>query len=300
MQLKGPDFQKNTRITFVGHSTTLIEMSGVRVLTDPVIRDKFRLLRRRNRVCTKCIDIGSLDAVVLSHMHFDHMDYPSLRMVPREVPIIAPIGAGRYLRRKVGHDVVEMKVGQSVRIGEVEIHATPSLHDSGFYWPLWYPKGVLSFMFVGSQTVFFIGDTALFDDLRDVGRDFGIDVAMLPVWGCGPYLRGHHMTPSEAAEALSMLSPRMGIPIHWGTVHPVGPVWKKMAFLTDPPHLFAREAARRAPMTEVRILAPGDSTVIGSPAAGDSFLEKLGLHEAWAQPRLARRVVGSRESLARS
>jgi L-ascorbate metabolism protein UlaG (beta-lactamase superfamily) len=287
MQPKGPDFHKNTTITFVGHSTTLIEMSGVRVLTDPIFRDKFRFLRRRNRVCTKCIDTGSLDAVVLSHMHFDHMDYPSLRMVPREVPVIAPVGAGRYLSRKIGHDVVEMKVGQSLRIGEVEIHATPSLHDSGFYWPLWYPKGVLSFMFVGSRTVFFIGDTALFDDLRDLGRDFDIDAAMLPVWGCGPYLRGHHMTPSEAAEALSMLSPRTGIPIHWGTVHPVGPVWKKMAFLEEPPHDFAREAARRAPMTEVRILRPGDSTVIGETPAGDSLLENLMLDSVCAGPALA-------------
>jgi len=287
MQRQGTELHKNTRITFVGHSTTLIEMSGVRILTDPVMRNKFRFLRRRDRICTKRLDMGSLDAVVLSHMHFDHMDYPSLRMVPRKVPIIAPVGAGRYLSGKVGHDVVEMKVGQSLRIGEVEIHATPSLHDSGFYWPFWYPKDVLSFMLVGSQTVFFIGDTALFDDLRDLGRDFQIDAAMLPVWGCGPYLRGHHMTPRDAAEALSMLSPRTGIPIHWGTIHPVGPVWKKMGFLTDPPHVFAREAARKAPMTEVRILAPGETTLIQTAHERASLLEGLRIGALSANPVLA-------------
>ncbi|MBP2681029.1 MAG: hypothetical protein H6Q78_892, partial [Candidatus Krumholzibacteriota bacterium] len=213
---------KEAKITFVGHSTTLVEMSGVRVLTDPIFRDKFRLLRRRSRVCTKCIDVDNLDAVVLSHMHFDHMDYPSLAMIPREVPIVAPVGAGRYLRRKVHHDVVEMKVGQTIRIGAMDIHATPSVHDSGFYWPLWYPKSVLSFVLSASHTVLFVGDTALFDDLRGVGRRFDIDVAMLPVWGVGPYLRGHHMTPAEAAEALSLLSARTAIPIHWGTIHPAG------------------------------------------------------------------------------
>jgi L-ascorbate metabolism protein UlaG (beta-lactamase superfamily) len=272
------------KITFVGHSTTLVEMSGVRVLTDPIFRDKFRMLRRRSRVCARCIDVDNLDAVVLSHMHFDHMDYPSLAMIPREVPIVAPVGAGRYLRRKVGHDVVEMKVGQTIRIGAMDIHATPSVHDSGFYWPLWYPKSVLSFVFDASHTVLFVGDTALFDDLREVGRRFDIDVAMLPVWGVGPYLRGHHMTPAEAAEALSLLSARAAIPIHWGTIHPAGPVWKDMPFLTEPPLLFARESARRAPMTEVRVLAPGESTLVRAVSGADRLFENLGALTAASEP----------------
>jgi L-ascorbate metabolism protein UlaG (beta-lactamase superfamily) len=287
MQPSGSESPNNTRITFVGHSTTLVEISGARLLTDPIFRDKFRFLRRRGRVCTRCIDVSSLDAIVLSHMHFDHMDYPSLRMVPRDVPIIAPVGAGRYLGREVGHDVVEMKIGQSVRIGEVEIHATPSLHDSGFYWPLWYPKSVLSFMFVGSHTVFFVGDSALSEDFREVGQDFDINVAMLPVWGCGPYLRGHHMTPVDAAEAVSMLRPHTAIPIHWGTVHPVGPIWRKMAFFAEPPRRFAREAARVAPMTEVRVLSPGESTLIGVETPRESVLDDLGIERMLVDPLLA-------------
>ncbi|UCG52432.1 MAG: MBL fold metallo-hydrolase, partial [Candidatus Latescibacterota bacterium] len=246
--------------------------------TDPIFRERFRLLKRRSSVCTRCIGLGKLDAVVLSHMHFDHMDYASLRMIPKDVPIIAPEGAARYLGRKVDHDVAEMRVGETIRIGGVEIHAAPSLHHSGFYWPMWFPKSVLSYMFVGSQTVFFVGDTALFEDLRYLGRDFEIDAAMLPVWGCGPYLRGDHMTPSQAAEAVNLLSPRTAIPIHWGTVHPVGPMWKNMAFLEQPPHTFARAAAVSAPMTEVRVLSPGDSTLI-TPITEDTYLRALGLEK---------------------
>lgn len=262
MQPASSTQHRDVRITFVGHSTTLVEMSGARVLTDPILRDKFRMLRRKERVCASCVDLRALDAVVLSHMHFDHMDYASLRMIPREVPIVAPRGAGRYLGRAVGHEIVEMRVGERLRVGDVEIHAAPSLHASGLYWPLWYPKNVLSYMFVGSETVYFIGDTALFDDLDRLGREFDIDAALLPVWGIGPYLRGDHMTPAQAAEALSMLRPRTAIPIHWGTIHPAGPMWKKMAYLAEPPHVFAREAARVSPMTEVRILAPGETTTI--------------------------------------
>lgn len=254
---------RRARITFVGHATTLVEMSGVRILTDPVFRQRFRFLKRRSELSTGSIDLHKLDAVVLSHMHFDHMDYPSLRMIPRYTPIIAPEGASRYLARKVGHDIVEMRVGDVVRIGGVDIHAMPSQHESGFYWPMWHPRTVLSYMLEGSQNVFFVGDTALFDTMSDIGRAFDIDAAMLPVWGFGPYLRGDHMTPTQAAEALGRLNPRVAVPIHWGTYHPVGPWWKKMAFLYHPPHTFAHEAELVAPGTDVRVLHPGHSTIVG-------------------------------------
>jgi L-ascorbate metabolism protein UlaG (beta-lactamase superfamily) len=256
------DSHYSARITFVGHATTLVEMSGIRILTDPVIRHRLRFLKRRFAMSASPVDFQELDAVVLSHMHFDHMDYPSLRMIPRHTPIIAPEGASRYLARRVGHDIVEMGVGDKLRIGEVEIHATPCRHDTGFYWPMWHPKTVLSYMFVGSQTIFFVGDTALFESMRDLGECYDIDAALLPVWGFGPYLRGDHMTPEEAAHALSMLLPRVAIPIHWGTLHPLGPWWKKMGFLHRPPRAFALEAMNLAPDTDVRVLAPGASTLI--------------------------------------
>jgi L-ascorbate metabolism protein UlaG (beta-lactamase superfamily) len=255
----------NVKITFIGHATAQIEMSGVRILTDPVFRKRFWYLRRRFNIGPVDLDLESLDAVLLSHMHFDHMDYPSLRMIPDHVPIIAPEGASRYLHKKVRHNIAEMRLNEVIRIGDVDIHATPSLHGSGLYWPLWFPKSVLSYMIDGPQTVYFVGDTALFDSMSDLGEDFDIDVALLPVWGHGPYLRGDHMTPDQAASALSMLSPRVAIPIHWGTLHPVGPWWKYMGFLRRPPHRFAREATRCAPSTDVRILHPGESTCVGAP-----------------------------------
>ncbi|UCH84793.1 MAG: MBL fold metallo-hydrolase [Candidatus Latescibacterota bacterium] len=273
MQPHGLDPITEAKITFVGHATTLTEMSGVRILTDPLFRDRFRFLRRRGSVSTRRMGLDRIDAVALSHMHFDHMDYASLRMIPSNVPIVAPVGAGRFLGKKVPHDVHEMRVGETLRLGPVEIHATPSLHESGMYWPFWHPTNVLSFMFVGSQTIHFVGDTALFDEMHDLGRDFDIDVALLPVWGYGPYLRGDHMTPSEAADAVAMLRPRSAVPIHWGTVHPMGPGFKNMAYLEDPPRVFARAAARVAPMTDVRVLSPGESTVVTTPESAPIFEE---------------------------
>ena len=251
---------EDVRITFVGHATTLVEMGGMTIMTDPLFRSEFRGLRRNEAVPN--VDLKSVDLVVLSHMHFDHMDYPSLRMIPDDVPIIAPAGASRYLRRHIDHDIAEMQVGESMQIGSVEIHATPARHDSGFYWPMWLPKTVLSYMFVGHQTVHFVGDTALFTGMKRLGQEFDIDVALLPVWGFGPYLRGDHMTPAQAATAVSMLNPRVAVPIHWGTLRPMGPWWRKASFLKQPPQVFAEETLRKAPDTGVRVLRPGTDTVV--------------------------------------
>ncbi len=262
MQERRSSKQLPISVTYVGHSTVLVDMPGARILTDPVFRKRIWHLRRHHREYSTSPDLDSVDLVVLSHMHFDHMDYPSLRMVPSGVPIIAPEGAYRYLRKKVPQDVIEVKEGDVILIGEVEIHAAPSLHRSGFYWPFWFPSTVLSYVFVGPQTVYFVGDTALFESMGDLGQSYAIDLALLPVWGYGPYLRGHHLSPIEAAWALSLLSPRVAVPIHWGTLRPLGPFWRKMSFLKDPPHTFVWEASRFAPKTDVRVLYPGDSTMI--------------------------------------
>jgi L-ascorbate metabolism protein UlaG (beta-lactamase superfamily) len=254
--------QLSADVTYIGHATVLIEMCGVKILTDPIMRSRLWHLKRHQKAAPTAADLASVDAILLSHMHFDHMDYPSLRMIPSWVPIITPEGGAKYLRRKVLHDVIEMKEGDSISIGSVEIQAAPSHHESGLYWPFWYPSKVLSYLVRGSQTVYFVGDTALFERMKDVGRNYDIDVALLPVWGYGPYLRGHHLSPNDAACAVSILSPRIAIPIHWGTLSPIGPFWRKMSFLKDPPHAFAWKTARYAPDTDVRVLRPGDRTTV--------------------------------------
>jgi L-ascorbate metabolism protein UlaG (beta-lactamase superfamily) len=98
--------------------------------------------------------------------------------------------------------------------------------------------------------------------MRELGEQFDIDLTLLPVWGFGPYLRGDHMTPAQAATALTMLKPRVAVPIHWGTLHPWGPWWRRASFLKRPPHAFAQAASRQAPQTDVRVLKPGEATLV--------------------------------------
>ena len=111
-------------------------------------------------------------------------------------------------------------------------------------------------MIEGRNRVYFAGDTDLFDAMADLAP---LDVALLPVWGWGPSLGHGHMDPARAASALSMLRPRLAIPIHWGTLYPAGLGWFRPHLLTEPPLRFARQAAELAPEVEVRVLEPGQS-----------------------------------------
>jgi L-ascorbate metabolism protein UlaG (beta-lactamase superfamily) len=240
-------------VTFVGHATTSIQMDGEVVITDPLLRDRLLYLRR-DAPCEAeaCIPMRRLSAVLISHLHLDHADIPSLRRIPQGVPLIAPNGTAAYLRTRLPHQVYTIEIGESCRVGSVEVTAVPANHS---VTPLSTCAG---FMVRGSATVYFAGDTALFPEMRELGRAYDIDMALLPVWGYGPNLRGDHLTPQDAAQALTMLHPRQAVPIHWGTYRPLGKLWSRLSYFNDPPYTFAGYAAALAPNTEVHVLQPGE------------------------------------------
>jgi L-ascorbate metabolism protein UlaG (beta-lactamase superfamily) len=245
------------RIQFVGHATVRIELDGVRLITDPVLRDRVAHLRR-----TAPIDVaapGAVDAVLISHAHLDHLDLPSLRRIGRRVAIVVPRGLGRLLRRRRFENVLERDVGERVRIGVLDVEATPAEHD-GSRRLFGGHAGAIGFAVLGSRRVLFFGDTDLFPEMD--GLVDGLDLALVPIWGWGPTLGRHkHLDPARAAEALRRLRPRVAVPIHWGTFHPVytglrGPP----SFLSDPAGAFVAAAAVAAPDVDVRVLRPGEET----------------------------------------
>ena len=250
-----------TRATFIGHATVRVEMDGVNLVTDPILRDRLWHLRR-DRPCDASgrLFADDLSAVLISHLHLDHADVPSLRRISSRVPLIAPQGAQGYLRSRLPHAVHSIKVGESCRVGPVEVLAVPAAHG-GSGLPLAPLSACAGFIIRGSATVYFAGDTALFDEMAALGDQFDIDLALLPVWGYGPNLRGGHLTPHDAAQALTMLRPRLAVPIHWGTLRPPGKLWSRMSYFSDPPYTFAGYAAHLAPDTQVHILQPGESLV---------------------------------------
>lgn len=196
-------------------------------------------------------ELGEIDAALVSHVHFDHLDRPSLRMLGTDVTVVAPIGSRRLLRGF--SDVSEVDVGDEVRIGKVAVHATPAEHRATRFLLRSAPS--LGFVVSGSRSIYFAGDTGLFAGMSALAGS--LDVALLPVAGWGSKLGAGHLDPVRAAQALRLLRPRVAVPIHWGTFSPL-----HQSASADPPGTFLRHAAELAPQVEVRILEPGASLML--------------------------------------
>jgi L-ascorbate metabolism protein UlaG (beta-lactamase superfamily) len=244
------------RIVFLGHATVLIELDGVRLLTDPLLRGRVAHLRRQAAPLDVSVS-ANLDAVLISHMHHDHLDPASLRLLGRDTPLLVPAGAGAWLRTRGFTSVNELSVGEVGRVGTLDVTAVEARHD-GRRWPRGPGAESIGFLVRGRTAIYFAGDTELVEGLSDVLPP--LDVALLPVGGWGPTLGPGHMDPRDAARAAALLEPRLAIPVHWGTLLPVGLAHRYRRGLAEPPRQFARDVARLAPGVEVRILAPGEET----------------------------------------
>lgn len=243
-------------VTWFGHATVLVELDGVALITDPILRPSLTpLLRRRHPA--PGLSSGEIDGVLISHVHHDHLDLPTLRTLSRHVPIFVPAGAGALLRREGFVAVTELAPGAGSAIGGLPFRACEAVHTAVRRRTSEPPSLGYLFGEAGSH-VYFAGDTELFDGMAEIGRA-GIDLALLPVWGWGPTLGPGHMNPEQAAEAVALLGAARAVPIHWGTYTPLGAgrLWPWMA--ERPPRQFAESAARLAPAAKVNVLEPGES-----------------------------------------
>ena len=216
------------RITYIGHATLLIEIAGVRLLTDPNFDPKLgRFLPRVSRPGVEIGGLGKLDAMLLTHAHADHLSFESLDALPKDVPLYAPPAVERWLKRKGYGHATPLPPGGEVSVNGVTIHAATAKHiGSRYAVDRWRAAANMYLLDAGPTTCFFAGDTALTEDSDDMvqakvsesGR--ALDVALLPIghapWWKPGFRRGH-LSSDDALELFERLGARFFIPYHWGT-----------------------------------------------------------------------------------
>jgi L-ascorbate metabolism protein UlaG (beta-lactamase superfamily) len=235
-------------LTYVGHATVLVEIDGQRIVTDPLSTGRVWHLRRK---APPPAPLGEVDAVLISHGHRDHLDVRSLAALGHGTTILVPRGVGRLLRGRGFERVEEVVAGEELRLGSLVVCVTPALHGGHGL----RGGAAVGYTIRGSASVYFAGDTDLFDGLEAIGGG-GLDVALLPVWGWGPRVGAGHLDPERAAEAVRLLRPRVAVPVHWGTYASPG------GDASDAPA--RRFAAACAGDVVVRILAPGQCLRFGA------------------------------------
>jgi len=234
----------------------LIDVDGTRLLTDPVLRKRIGpLVRHGPEPGPEAVE--NLDAVLISHLHRDHADLGSLRRLDRGTPLLVPPGSGKFFERRGFASVGELAPGESARVGGLTVGAVEADHDGGGRRHAKESQAV-GFLVDGTQRLYFAGDTDYFPGMEDLGQ--GLDLALLPVWGWGPNLGEGHLDPAGAARAAAALSPRLAVPIHWGTLYPLGLRRLRENPLRLPGEEFAARVRELAPQVETRVLSPGEST----------------------------------------
>ena len=214
------------RITWLGHSSVLLEIDGARVLVDPVL-SRFagptRALGQRRFFAApiETLDLPEVDVVVISHDHYDHLDYPTIRrLAETRTRFVAPLGVGAHLEAW-GIDperIVELDWWEEWRLGDHRFVATPARHFSGrgvmdLEHTLWAGWAILG----PQHRVFYTGDTGMFPGLREIGERLGpFDVTFVETGGYSRHWADIHLGPEQAVQAHGMLRGNVLVPVHWG------------------------------------------------------------------------------------
>ncbi len=212
-------------ITWIGHSTFLINLEGTTILTDPAFSDKVGIrllglatlgLRRFVPPALTIPELPPLDLILVSHAHMDHYDIPSLRKLPRRLPVILARDTIEFMDDLGFTQVQELDWGQTAEVDGVRIEAVPVKH-----WGRRYPwdrdRGYNGLLLTKhKRSILFGGDTAYTERLPAATNGCRLDVALLPIGGYNPYI-ANHASPEQAWDLSHEMGARYLIPMHWRT-----------------------------------------------------------------------------------
>ena len=252
--------QSGLRATWLGHSTVLLEIDGMRVLTDPVWGERVSPLpfagpKRFHPVPVRIDQLPPLDAVVISHDHYDHLDYPSIQqLIAMDAPFVTSLGVGAHLEAwgAPSGRITELDWWESKRIGDLTITASPSQHFSGRSVADRNRTSWSSLAMRGRRhSVFFSGDTGLTREYVEIKEKLGpFDLIMLEVGAWHPAWGDIHLGPENALQAHALLGGGAFLPVHWGTFNLAFHAWD------EPAELLVKLAPNSAPLVMPRLGQP--------------------------------------------
>jgi L-ascorbate metabolism protein UlaG (beta-lactamase superfamily) len=213
-------------ITFIGHSSFLLQISGRTILIDPVFSKRLILLRRQRRPGVRVEDLPPIDLILLTHAHMDHLDLASLRQVMRATrrltgrapEVIVPRGVEDLVENLGFSQIHRLAWWENVNIRGLKITMTPCKHWGARMFRDMH-RGYGGYVIeAGGHSVYHSGDTAYFDGFREIGLRLKPDVALLPIGAYFPdSYRSVHTSPEEALRAFVELGAEEMVPMHYGT-----------------------------------------------------------------------------------
>jgi L-ascorbate metabolism protein UlaG (beta-lactamase superfamily) len=206
-------------ITWIGHSTFLIQLNGLNILTDPVWANRLGTDKRLSPPGLPIGELPPIDVVLISHSHYDHLSYSSIKRLKGNPTFFVPIGLGNWLKRKGFSKTVEFNWWDERQMSGLTIAFVPAQHwakrtltdTNHSHWGGWIIQD-------SNQTLYFVGDSGYFEGFRDIGEKYAIDYCLMPIGAYEPewFMASQHVSPEDAVKAFINTRSKVMIPMHYG------------------------------------------------------------------------------------
>jgi len=212
---------KKLSITWIGHSTFLIQINGVNILTDPVWSPSMATQKRLTEPGLATTELPTIDVVLISHGHYDHLDFSSIRRLPGNPLFLVPSGLKKAFLLRGYKNVIEANWYEGFVDSGLKLTFVPAQHwtrrtisdTNTSHWGGWMIKDLQT-----KKTIYFVGDTGYFSGFKEIAKRFSIDYVLMPIGAFEPewFMKDSHINPEDSIKAFLELNGTYFIPMHYG------------------------------------------------------------------------------------